>query len=255
MSHARGGSHWPLIPAALGAALAFTVAFASAREEVVALDILRAAPPASLTAPREGPAIYRGNVYGPPGRKDADGRESAATWWWVTEPAGKRSSRTVCFERQIAGMRLRAGATELPITMFETAESLSLLGVDRDDDWTDPIFIDLATEPKSSSPTLPALAARCAGSKRTFISRSMRQGARAEVLACHRGGALVACDGPLGGVLAVDGMSGYRERRLERAIMPFVVASILVLVALAALLQRAIRFRERTFAPLWGGRP
>lgn len=253
MIHARGGSLWPLLLVAGIAAVACLVASLAVSDHVAAMRVMREAPRATLAAPRDGPAIYRGVVFGPAGRKDQNGRDSAATWWWVSERVSKNTTKTVCFERQIEGLRLRDAGVELPITMFETAADLSLLGVGRGEDWDEPLLIDLGQEPRSTSKTMPPAAQRCAGERRTFMNRSLGQGVRVEVLACHQAGKLVGCKGPLAGVLAVGTMNAHRERRAWQARIPFFFITALSLSVLGGLVFRATRFRARTFAALGTG--
>jgi hypothetical protein len=253
MEHARGGSLWPLLVVAAVGALGFRVAFAVAAPHVEPLRVMREAPRATLAQPREGPAVYAGEVFGPQGRVDSAGDAAAAHWWWVIQRVNKNTSKTVCFKRDIAGMRLRSGSREVSLQMFDGSDSLSLLGRDRDSDWTDRLLIDLAGEPVSRPGAFPPHAESCRGSSRTFVARSLPQGASAEVLACHHDGALVACPGPLQAVLALDNLGRHRRRRLFAAETPFLWAAGVSFLALAALLARAYRFRTLTLGTLVPG--
>jgi hypothetical protein len=211
------GSFLPLIVLLLSGALGAVFLAFSVRDDLRAADFVRAAPRASLDRPRGGPAIYAGAVLGPDDRADARGVKAAAHWWWVAENKGEDTWEARCFRREIRGLRLRdAAGNEAPITAFDTDESLSLVADDRDD-FADPLFVDLASEPRFETPVIPPAAASCSGPNRQLRGRAVPPSAQAEVLACFAGGELGRCHGRPAAILALGGMARHRARRIDHA--------------------------------------
>jgi hypothetical protein len=249
----RGGSIWPVLVALFVLVGAFLGALGGSHADVKALELVRATPRATLAAPPSGPAIYSGTISGPGGRLDIGGSRAAARWWWVLERVSKNKSRTACFDRQIDRMRLldarddRGGrpAGVAPLAMFDTANDVSLLAPGRDDEWSDPLQIDLAEQPPYKPSEWPPEARSCGGDARWFVTRSIPEGARADVLACYVDGKLEACPSNPSAVVALGDIGGYLSRRAFHAAVPFLYAAGLSWVVLLALTFRAARLRAR----------
>jgi hypothetical protein len=236
---------------------AFRIAFGIARPEVEALRFVRATPHATLADHRTDPAIYSGTISGPDDRHDAGGNRAAATWWWVIERVSKDNSKTVCFEHQIDRMRffdghgqpsVRTPDDSAPLAMFDDKKQISLHGRDRSgEDWDDPLQIDLAEQPPYwPSEWPPEVAARCYDKKRSFVARSIPEGARVDVLACHVGDELTACPSKIAAVISLGDIDAYASRRAFHASSAFIVASVLALLLLFMLTYLAHHFRVRT---------
>ncbi len=249
----RGASIWPVLSAFVILGVVFFIAFRSSRDDVEALRFVRATPHAALGAPREGPAIYSGTISGPDGRLAIGGSRAAARWWWVLERVSKNHSRSVCFEHQIDRMRLldaHDGSPGRPeavaaLSMFDTAKDLSLLAPGRDDEWDDPLQIDLADDAPYKPSEWPPEAQSCQGDNRWFVTRSIPEGARADVLACFAGGKLQACSSNPSTIVALGDIDGYLSRRGFHAAVPFLLAAGLSWIFLLALTFAAYRFRAR----------
>jgi hypothetical protein len=243
---------WLLLLTPVVGLAVFSAAFAATREHVRVLDLLRKAPRATLAEGRASPAIYTGVVVGPQGRVDPTGRAAAAHWWWVVERVSKNKTRTVCFDREIAGLRLRdeRGASAA-LSMFDGAVSLELQGSGRDTEWDDRLFIDLANQPVRHEKEVPPAAARCRGGARTFQGLSIPPEARVQVFACRRGDALVACPGAPAAVLALGDMRRHRERRAVDAAVPFVVAAGVCVLPLILLVLLARSYRRGVLGPIF----
>ena len=233
--------------------VAFVIAWRSARAEVEPLRFLAGLPRATLDAPRAGPAIYTGRLYGPSARATALGTPSALTWWWLMTGTSK-SRKTACFERQIDQLELRGNGASLRFVGLASASSLSLLSNERDSDWGDPLIVDLGSQPLRSTKKLPAVASKCSGTDPTYLERWVAQGAEVEVVACYREGELRACEAPLRAVVGLGTILPHRVRRAGHAYAPFVAAGIVSTALLLAFLTYALVVRVRTMSPLGASR-
>lgn len=206
------------------ASVSFLIAWAHGQPTIEQLRFLRDLPRASLDAPKKGPAIYAGRIYGPPGRATPMGEKAAITWWWVNDGFSK-SRTTSCFERQLESLELAADGRSVPYVALGSASSLSLLSDERGDDWGDPVVVDLGSQAAHKPDYLPDAAHKCSsGTNPIYVERWVAQGAEVEVVACYRDGALRECDAPLRSLLGLGTIVPHRQRRADHAYVPFLVA-------------------------------
>jgi hypothetical protein len=135
-----------------------------------------------------------------------------------------------------------------PLAMFDNQKRISLHGRSRsDEDWDDPLQIDLAEQPPYR-PTEwpPEVARRCYDKNRSLVARSIPDGARVDVLACHVGDELVACPSKIAAVISLGDIDAYASRRGFHASSAFMVAAVVAVLLLLALTIRAYGFRNRT---------
>lgn len=226
------GKLWPLALLALAYVGIGRIAWDHVQGHVQAIDLLRTVPPGDLAAPKAGPAVYKGKLYGPTGRKEPKGATVAAHWWWVDKKVGKNNWKTVCFQRDVGGLRLVDGkGVTAPLPVFDTEKSYALAGTNWSDDYVDRVIVDFGYDsPIYERDKPPPGAEKCWSSGYVWIGRSLPQGAPVEVLACAKDGVLEPCPGMPGMIVARNGVAVHRGRRVSDAQTPFMALSIVTLV-------------------------
>ncbi len=240
----------PVLAATLLIGAIFAIAWLTARGEYAGLRWMHGVPRATLASPRVGPAVYSGTVVGPEDRVTPLGRRTAGHWWWVVDRSRGEDGTTVCHTRVRDGMRLVDGDRVVRLTMFETAGDSSLLSDHRTWDWRDAMVFDLGSTPEYSSRTIPRAASRCTGRRLEYTERWIPPGARVEVLACMRDGALGPCNGPLTGALSIPNLDVHRIRRAREVRKAVRAACGISAVLLSALTTFLVARSRRVFTPM-----
>lgn len=220
--------------ATLGVVLVFGVALFLSAEDLEALRWLAAVPRERLDAPVPGPAVYRGELFGPPDRTSGSGQPAAASWWWVTTSDGEDTT-VHCFERARDELSLRADGRTVPLDFFGTeVDDVALIADDRWDEGH--AVIDLGPLQPAEPKALLGRAASCLREDATVHERWIPPGASVDVVACYRDGILRACAGsPLRGIVAVGSEAAHRRRRAGEIHDRFRIAGLVVAAGLLTL--------------------
>lgn len=225
------GKLWPLaVLTALYVGIG-SIAWRHIQGHLRAIDLLRTVPAGDLAAPKEGPAVYKGKLYGPAERKEPKGALVAAHWWWVDKRVSKNNWKTVCFQREVTNLRLVDDkGVSVPLPAFDTETSYALAGTSWSDDYTDRVVVDFGYDsPIYERDKPPPAAAKCWNAGYVWIGRSIPQGVGVEVLACSKGGVLTPCPGLPGMIVARNGLAVHKGRRVSDAQTPFMAASMVTL--------------------------
>ncbi len=248
------GKLWPFLLLPCVYALLLLLVWAKSSADRHAVDLLRSTPVGDLAHPTEGPAIYKGRLYGPEGRVEPKGKAVAAHWWWVSKKVGKNNWKTVCFKREISGLRFVDGKGHTAtLPAFDTTESLALAGTNWTDDYSDRMIVDFGYEqPLYETAAAPPAAKECFAKGYKWSGRSVPAGAQVEILACARDGELRPCADKPALVIVVGSMGLHLGRRIFDAQAPFVFVGIMAFVLTVILTIYAVFTRGRvlaTFSP------
>lgn len=251
------GKLWPFVVLPCVHALLLLLLWSKSQVHVQAVDLLRTTKAGNLANPPDGPAIYKGRLYGPEGRVEPKGKAVAAHWWWVTKRVGKNNWKTVCFKREIGKLRFVDGAGRTAtLPAFDTEESLALAGTNWTDDYTDRMVVDFGYEqPVYETEVAPAAAKECFAKGYKWSGRSIPAGAQVEILACARNGELLPCADKPALVIVVGSMGQHLGRRISDAQTPFVVEGMIAFGVTVGLTLYALFVRGRvlaTFSPKRG---
>jgi hypothetical protein len=202
---------------------------------------------ATVASPHSGPAVYRGKLFGPPARATPTKVPAAAYWWRITTGASK-SRKVSCKDDQSLGLELRDGDAKLSLDAF--AGKISVLSDAKDGEWSEKRVVDVGKlKPRElSNPPVS-----CEGSNPSYVEHSIPQGTEVEVVACYRVDGLKGCDVGLTGIF-VPTLAIHRERRADRAFIPFFVAAMVCTLIVTALFVVSIVARRRALSPLRPGR-
>lgn len=240
----RRQSLWHVLAAA-AAATALTIAYLSAARMIDEVAILRALPRATLDSPVKGPAIYRGQLFGPENRATPSKRAAAAHWWWVNT-GGSKSRRTSCESSATTKLELRDGDTTLPYLALSSASG-SVIDSGRPIAWDAPAVIDFVERGPFETTNPPPTT--CTGKSPRYIEYSIAQGAAVEVVACYRGGALQACTGRFQTVVSLPTIAAHREHRADRAYLPFMLAGFMCTSLVSTLFVLSVLSLRRAAKP------
>lgn len=214
------------------------------------LRYVRELPHATVEAPIEGPAIYKGRLLGPESRIAPSTRKPAAmTFWWVIT-GGSKSRKRVCFERAVNEVRLASGDVSIPIRALDAGD-LSLVSDRRDSDWNHNLVVDTGPLAEYGGSTLPKHASHCSGTSPSYTEVVVPQGTEVEVVACYSGNALRDCGlRPISALVSVPDEITHRRRRAERSYLGFVVVAGLCVPIIGILFITAINAYRRTSRPV-----
>lgn len=239
---------WVPIAALAAVGLVLFVATLASMETAQEAASLANLPRATVASPVSRRAVYRGKLYGPPARVTPLKAKAAAFWWSVTTGTSK-SRKVTCRGFESLELELRDGDATLPIVAF--GGKASVLSDKRDNDWTERWVIDVGSllPLQPSKPPVP-----CQGTSPNYVEHSIPQGTEVEIAACYRNNALSGCDVGLAAVISVPKLLVHRERRAERAFIPFLVGAISCTSIVTALLVLSIVAARRTLRPLRPGK-
>jgi hypothetical protein len=234
---------------AVAVAIAFSIAYLANASYFEELRFLRNLPRASLASPIEGPALYRGRLFGPSTRMGPSTKKPAAmTWWWVYV-GGSKSRKKVCFESAIGEVTLQDGGKSAPLTAIRG--NISLLSEARNADWEQRTVVDTGTLAEHTSSKLPLHATKCEGSNPAYTEVLIPEGAEVEVVGCYSGGALRECgQSPLSAVLAVPDLLTHRIRRADISYRGFIVVAGISIAVVGLLFVLGLVGYRRTSKPM-----
>ena len=155
----------------------------------------------ALADPREGPAVFRGALVGPPERTTPLGKPSAlwAAQVYETTGTGKsRSTKRVCHANALGGVSLRDGGVTRGIAWLEDLRFVAIVDLDviRVVDVDTSGQLDLGEPDRSAKDVPPSMLARCNLQARPNLSyreASLPPSARVEVTGCLERGAIRTC--------------------------------------------------------------
>lgn len=251
------GKLWPFLLLPCVHALLLLLLWSKSQVHVRAVDLLRTTKVGNLANPPEGPALYKGRLYGPEGRVEPKGKAVAAHWWWYSKRVSKNNWKTVCFQRDISKLRfVDAAGRTATLPAFDGDEGLALAGTNWTDDYSDRMIVDFGYELPVYQANLPPDAAKkCSSSGTEWVGRSIPAGAQVEILACARNGELRPCADKPALVIVVGNMGQHLGRRVTDAQTPFVAEGVVAVGATVLLVLYALFVRGRvlaTFSPKRG---
>jgi len=184
--------------------------------------------------------LHRGRLHGPSDRVTPNGHPAAA-YWWSVDSTDDESHETYCGGR--ARDRLALDTTRIAWSDADP-DDVGLVSDDRSDEHGRRFMIDLGARAGELTSAVPR--GTCTGTDARYGELRIDDGAEVDVVGCIGDGVVLPCAGPIGGVIAVDGLEAYVAHARARATRPRWIGLVVAASLLVAAIGGAVTRRSRS---------